>query len=122
MPQLMLEPRATTTLAAESKIKSERKPTITIKWAIPRVRSELQLATFNNVKISKFKEYVIFLKRCIYRKIPHFTHAVDAKKKPLGIVILGAWQFKLSFGASTCKMRYCSRNFGMYNQRQWSER
>jgi hypothetical protein len=40
------------------------------------------------VKISNLKEYDFLLKRCIDRKIPHFRHAVDAKK-PLRVVLLG---------------------------------
>jgi hypothetical protein len=99
MPQLTPKRTGTTTPAAESKIKCE--PTITIKWAIPRLRSELQLATINNanyllkqvenrtvVKVSNRKEYDLFLKRCIDRKIPLFTDAVDAKKPPR-IVLFG---------------------------------
>jgi hypothetical protein len=89
------------TSAAVAKVKRERVPTITIKWAIPRVRSELLLATIDKanfllkqvdigtvVKISNLKDYNQFLKRCSERMVPHFTHAVDAKK-PLRIVLLG---------------------------------
>jgi hypothetical protein len=48
MPQLTPKPTAATTPAAESKKKRERVATITIKWAIFRVRSELQLSSINN--------------------------------------------------------------------------
>jgi hypothetical protein len=41
------------------------------------------------VKMSNLKDYDHFLKRCIDRKVPHFTHAVGTAKKPLPIVLLG---------------------------------
>lgn len=81
--------------------KRERVPTITIKWEIPRVRDEIRLMNIKStdfllkqtrdgtvVKLSSLKIYEQFLKRCIDRQLPHFTHAVDASK-PLRIVLLG---------------------------------
>jgi hypothetical protein len=83
------------------KTKRERVPTITIKWTIPLVRSELSRSSINSanfllkqingatvVKLSNLKDYEIFLKRCIDHQVPHFTHTVD-NKKPLRIVLLG---------------------------------
>lgn len=99
-PSVSTQPPATRDEAAPNS-KRERVPTITIKWDITRVREEIRLANIKStdfllkqirdgtvVKLPTLKIYELFLKRCIDRQIPHFTHAVDASK-PLRIVLLG---------------------------------
>jgi hypothetical protein len=81
--------------------KRVRVPSITIKWELTRVRSEIVLSNIKNnsfllkqihgdtvVKIVSMDEYDAFLKRCNERQVPFFTHQVDAKK-PTRIVLLG---------------------------------
>jgi hypothetical protein len=78
-----------------------RVPSMTIKWDLTRVRSEIVLSNMKNnsfllkqlhggtvVKIATMNEYDAFLKRCTERHVPFFTHQVDAKK-PTRIVLLG---------------------------------
>jgi hypothetical protein len=68
-------------------------PSITIKWELTRVRSEIVLSNMKNtsfllkqvhggtvVKNATMDEYDAFLKRCNERQVPFFTHRVDAKK------------------------------------------
>jgi hypothetical protein len=83
------------------KQKRDRVPTITIKWAIPIVRSHLlradiapanfllkQINGATVVKISNLVNYHTFVNRCVEQKFPFFTHELDIKK-PLRIVLLG---------------------------------
>ena len=85
----------------QSKTKRERVPSITIKWNASQVQSEMTLSNMKRnsylleqvrggtvVKISTIADYEAFLKRCIERQIPHFTHQV-ASQKPTRIVLLG---------------------------------
>ena len=87
--------------AATQQQKRDRVPTITIKWETSRVRTEMKLSNLKQdsfllqqirggtvVKITTIAVYEAFLKRCVERQIPHFTHQVDAKK-PTRIVLLG---------------------------------
>ncbi len=89
--------------ADQIKTKRDRVPTITIKWPISRVYSELKVANLNQknftltqvngnggtlVKIATLNEYDSFLKRCVELQLPHFTHPIDARK-PVRIVLLG---------------------------------
>ena len=89
--------------ADQIKTKRERVPTITIKWPISRVYSEMKVANISQksftltqvngnggtlVKMSTLNEYDSFLKRCVDFQLPHFTHPVDARK-PVRIVLLG---------------------------------
>jgi hypothetical protein len=86
---------------ADQQPKRVRVPTITIKWELTRVRSEIVLSNMKNssfilkqvhggrvVNIATMDEYEAFLKRCTERHVPFFTHQVDAKK-PTRIVLLG---------------------------------
>jgi hypothetical protein len=81
--------------------KRVRVPSMAIKWHLTRVRSEIVLSNMKNnsfllkqvhggtvVKIAIMDEQDAFLKRCTERKVPFFTHQVDAKK-PTRIVLLG---------------------------------
>jgi hypothetical protein len=91
------------TPASDKPSKRERVPTITIKWEVTRVRAEMSVANMKPasyllqqikgatvVKIATVAEYRVFLSRCKERKIPHFTHQVDAEK-PTRIVLLGLY-------------------------------
>jgi hypothetical protein len=81
--------------------KKERIPTITIKWKLQMVQSELQRANFKSdeyqikltsigavVKFFAVKNYQSFLKRCVDHQVPYFTHALDSMK-PIRFVLLG---------------------------------
>jgi hypothetical protein len=111
-PKPKTQPRKTlrATPFAPQQQKREQVPSITIKEQLTNVRSEIVLLNLSNnrfllkqvhggtvVKIASMKEYEAFLKRCVERKIPHFTHQVDAKKRPAS----SCWV------SPTCQLRKC---------------